>query len=552
MRSELERALQEAVKIIYDLSLTFSEVEIEVPLREEHGDYSSSIPSKLSSKLRISPKEIGERIKNLILTFSCSQYIAAIDVTDSGFINFFLKKEWYINILRKIIQDDYLLRVDLFVGKKAQVEFVSANPTGPLTVAHGRGAVVGDVLVRLLEYIGYKVQKEFYVNNKGGQVTRFAISIDARYRELLGEEVVFPSDGYRGNYVIDIAKKLLEENPSYLKELTLEERIEYFTNQSVESLLSDHKEVLSKMNVEFDKFFYESTLYKTQLTSKVLSILEKEDYLERDGGAIWFKSSTLGDDKDRVLIKSDGSPTYFASDITYHYDKFVLRGFDLVIDVWGADHHSHVLRMKNSLQALGIDPDRLEIILVQFVRLISGGKEISMSKRTGEFVTLRELIDEVGPDVARYLYLIRSQSSHLDFDLDLALKESMANPVYYVQYAYVRAGSVLKQAQIKGVVLRNVEDTNLNLLTSIYEQRVLRHLSLLKEELILSAIRRSPHKLTHISRKLSEAFHEFYHKNRVLDEEEELEQARLLLVLAIRKALELLLSLMGISKPEEM
>lgn len=550
MRFELEKAILKALNELYNITLT--EVDIDIPPKESLGDFSTSIPMKISSKLNISPKKIGEQLAAYLKSFTELKDIKEIHVTDSGFMNFFIKLDWFYQKIIDIIGSDYLTKSNLFQGKKAQVEFVSANPTGPLTVAHGRGAIVGDVLARLLEYIGYEVTKEFYVNNKGNQIDRFAKSINARYEELLGHKVTFPNDGYKGKYVIEIAKKCLENDINLINSLSLPEKLSYFAKRSIENQIIEFKDVLSKINVNFDNFFYESSLYDTNLTGKVLSLLKKEGFIEEKDGALWFKSSSLGDDKESVLIKSDSSPTYFASDIAYHYDKFVTRGFDLVINVWGADHHSHVYRMKNSMQALGINPDKLEVILVQFVRLVSDGKEVSMSKRTGEFITLKELIEEVGPDVTRYIYLNRSHNSHLDFDLDITLKESMSNPVFYIQYSYVRCGSILKQAQLRNISLKDIKEINLSKLSTLDDIKLIKIIPLVKDEIVLAGIKRSPHRLTIISRKLAEAFNEFYHNQRVLGENEDIEQARLYLVLATRKALEVLLDLMGINKPEEM
>ncbi|MBT9174557.1 MAG: Arginine--tRNA ligase [candidate division WS2 bacterium] len=548
MRKQIEDFIKNSIISVF--SIDPGQIEVEIPLREEHGDFSSPAPLKLASLLSQSPLELANKLREFIIKSEFSKHFQEIKVAQPGFINFYLKKSFYFEVLKQIIEHDYYARLGIGNGKRVQVEFVSANPTGPLHIAHGRGAIVGDVTARILEYLGYEVQKEYYVNDTGGQIEKFAKSIEVRYDELTGKKVEFPSDGYHGTYIIDLARNIMKSKS--LDNTIDQERIDFLIDYGVGEMLKDHREVLSLLNVNHDNYFKEKYLVDSGLVDEVLTMLQKNGYLEEKDGAIWFKSTDLGDDKDRVLVKSDKSLTYFIKDIAYHYEKFVKREFDTVIDVWGADHHSHVTRIKNSLKSLNIDPDRFEVILIQLVRLISGGKEILMSKRSGEFITLRELIEEVGKDVARYIYLTRSSNSPLDFDLDLALKESMANPVFYIQYAYVRAGSILKQATIKGIRIRREDEVNYSLLSSKTELRLLRLLSLLQDEIVLTGMKRTPHRLATASRKLAEAFHEFYHLHKVIGESEELEQSRLHLVIATRTALDLLLSLMGITKVEEM
>ncbi|MBT9130047.1 MAG: Arginine--tRNA ligase [candidate division WS2 bacterium] len=548
MQKQIEEFIKNAIISVF--SMDYEPIEVEIPLREEHGDFSTPTPLKLSSLLSYSSLELANKLKEFIIKSEFSKQFEAIKVAQPGFINFYLKKSYYFEVLKQILEHDYFARLGMGEGKKVQVEFVSANPTGPLHIAHGRGAVIGDVTARILEHLGYEVQKEYYVNDTGGQIEKFAKSIEARYDELTGKKVEFPSDGYHGTYVIDMARNIM--NNHSLDYLTENKRVGFLMEYAVGEMLKDHKEVLSLLNINHDNYFKEKYLVDSGLVDEVLTILKKNGYLEEKDGAIWFTSTDLGDDKDRVLVKSDKSLTYFIKDIAYHYEKFVKRGFDIVIDVWGADHHNHVTRIKNSLKSLNINPDRFEVILIQLVRLISKGKEILMSKRSGEFITLRELIEEVGKDVARYIYLTRSSNSPLDFDLDLALKESMDNPVFYIQYAYVRAGSILKQAAIKGIEIRKADEVNYALLSSNTEFRLLRLLSILQDEILLTGIKRTPHRLATTSRKLAEAFHEFYQLHKVIGESAELEQARLHLVIGTRSALELLLNLMGITKVEEM
>lgn len=548
MRKQIEEFIKYC--FINHFSLEPGQIEVEIPLREEHGDFSTPTPLKLSSLLSYSSLELANMLKEFIIKSEFSKQFKDIKVAQPGFINFYLKKSYYFEVLKQIIENDYFARLKIGEGKKVQVEFVSANPTGPLHIAHGRGAVIGDVTARILEHLGYEVQKEYYVNDTGGQIEKFAESIEARYDELMGKKIEFPLDGYHGTYVIDLARNIM--NNHSLDYQIKNKRVGFLMDYAVGEMLRDHKEVLSLLNINHDNYFKEKYLVDSGLVDEVLIMLKKNGYLEEKDGAIWFTSTDLGDDKDRVLVKSDKSLTYFIKDIAYHYEKLVRRGFDIVIDVWGADHHNHVTRIKNSLKSLNIDPDRFEVILIQLVRLISKGKEILMSKRSGEFITLRELIEEVGKDVARYIYLTRSSNSPLDFDLDLALKESMDNPVFYIQYAYVRAGSILKQAVIKGIGIRKADDVNYDLLSSNTELRLLRLLSILQDEILLTGIKRTPHRLAATSRKLAEAFHEFYQLHKVIGENAELEQSRLHLVIGTRNALELILNLMGITKVEEM
>ncbi len=548
MRKQIEEFIKYC--FINHFSIEPGQIEVEIPLREEHGDFSTPTPLKLSSLLSYSSLELANMLKEFIIKSEFSKQFKDIKVAQPGFINFYLKKSYYFEVLKQIIENDYFARLKIGEGKKVQLEFVSANPTGPLHIAHGRGAVIGDVTARILEHLGYEVQKEYYVNDTGGQIEKFAESIEARYDELMGKKIEFPLDGYHGTYVIDLARNIM--NNHSLDYQIKNKRVGFLMDYAVGEMIRDHKEVLSLLNINHDNYFKEKYLVDSGLVDEVLIMLKKNGYLEEKDGAIWFTSTDLGDDKDRVLVKSDKSLTYFIKDIAYHYEKFVKRGFDIVIDVWGADHHNHVTRIKNSLKSLNIDPDRFEVILIQLVRLISKGKEILMSKRSGEFITLRELIEEVGKDVARYIYLTRSSNSPLDFDLDLALKESMDNPVFYIQYAYVRAGSILKQALIKGIRIRKADDVNYDLLSSNTELRLLRLLSILQDEILLAGIKRTPHRLATTSRKLAEAFHEFYQLHKVIGENAELEQSRLHLVIGTRYALELVLNLMGITKVEEM
>ena len=442
--------------------------------------------------------------------------------------------------------------INLGKGKKIQVEYVSANPTGPLTMGSGRNAVLGDTLANVLSAAGYDVQREYYVNDAGTQMRLFNETLYARHAQALGRDEPIPEDGYRGQYMVEMGERAAREFGTRFLEMDREEAINALGKTGLGWILAWIREDLEALSIRHDRWFSERSLYESGLFERVLALLRERGVVAEWEGAVWFTSSELGEDKDNVIIRSDGEPGYFASDIAYHYDKFVVRGFDRVIDVWGADHQGHVPRMKAMMKALGLDPDRLTLILYQLVTLKRGGEVVRLSKRTGDIITLREVADEVGADAVRFFLLQRSADAQMDFDLELAKAESEENPVYYVQYAHARIASILRYAAERGV-----EPTggDVSLLTHPAELALIRRMLLLPELVELAATTLSPHHLTYYAQDLASAFHSFYKQCRVVSSDPadgKLNKARLELAMAARLVLARTLGLMGVSAPERM
>jgi len=492
--------------------------------------------------MRKSPVEIAETILFMLPT---SPEISKASVAAPGFINFTLSDEWLTGQVDSIISDgDDYGRLQLGHGGKVQLEFVSGNPTGPLHVGHGRGAVLGSTLAEVLRLVGYDVTTEYYINDAGSQIANFGRSIYARYCQTLGVDKEMPEGGYFGDYVKDLAKEIVADEGRLLLSLPDEEALARITEIAVSRMLDRIKSDLKLLGVEFDVWFSESTLYSSGQFDNVMKILGEKGYLISREGAIWFTSSSLGEDKDNVLIRSDGQPTYFASDIAYHYNKFVERGFDEVVDIWGADHQGHVSRMKAAVAALGIDPDRLTIIITQMVTLYRNNEIVRLSKRTGDIITLKELIDEVGADACRLFFLSRAADSQMDFDLELAKEQSSENPVYYIQYAHTRTCGVLRYAKGKGITF---DDGDTSLLTSESELDLIKKMVLLPEVIEAAAKTLEPHHLVYYAIDLATVFHSFYKQCRIISEDSELTKARLKLVTAAKIVLGKTLALMGLN-----
>jgi len=521
-------------------------IEVEVPREDEHGDYASNLALSLGGKLEKNPRQLAEDISAEI----DSELVDRVEVAGPGFINFWLDESWLYETARQITElgEDYG-RTDYGRGERVQVEFVSVNPTGPLHVGHSRGAVVGDTLAAIMDRAGFEVEREYLINDAGNQMDLLGRSTYLRYLELFGEEIEMPENSYRGDYVKDIARELRDEHGSELREIGEEEAVEIAREFAYERVLAIIKRDLNDFGIEFDNWFSERTLHEEGRIEKAVETLREKGYIYEEEGATWFAASELGDDKDRVVIKSDGAPTYMGADIAYHQDK-VQRGFDKLINVWGADHHGYIDRMKASIEALGYDRDMLEIIIVQMVNLIRGGETLPMSKREGEFVTMRELMEEVGLDAARYFFIMRSTDSHFDFDLDLAREESTDNPVYYIQYAHARICSMLSRADEE--LLEAAESASLELLDSEAEKELLEYLASFPEEIREAARLRAPHRLANYIYDLANAFHVFYNKCQVLSDDRQQSLARLKLVQAARQVLVNALDLIGVSAPEEM
>ncbi|SFL17333.1 arginine--tRNA ligase [Halanaerobium salsuginis] len=545
VEAELINYLAESLKkAVYEGKLELAEIpeiNIEIPREKEHGDYATNIALVLAGKAGLNPRQLAE----IIIDNFETEIVEEISIAGPGFINLKLKNDWlYKNLnLIKELGDDYG-RVEAGQGKKVQVEFVSANPTGPLHVGHSRGAVVGDVTAAILAAAGYDVEREYYINDAGNQMDILAESTLLRYQELLGEDIELPENIYAGAYVKEIAAELKAEYGADLKTKAETEQLEICREYAYQKMLKNIERDLAEFGIEFDNWFSERTLHPDKIQQAIASLREK-GYIYEQEEALWFKSTEFGDDKDRVVIKSDGSATYLAADIAYHLDKLE-RGFDKLINVWGADHHGYIPRMQAVIEAFGYDRETLEVIVVQMVTLLRNGKKMPMSKRAGSFVTMRDVNQEVGTDAARYYYIMRSTDSHLDFDLELAKEQSSSNPVYYVQYAHARIHSILDNADL------TASADNLDLLVDPAEIDLLKMLARLPEEVTLSAESRQPHHLTTYAYDLATAFHSFYNNCRVNTDDQNLAQARLYLVDAARQVLKNVLTLLGISAPEKM
>jgi len=495
----------------------------------------------------MAPIKIAEAIARHIPS---AEFLARVEPAPPGFVNFTLSDEWLAQQVEAILAaGEAYGNTDLGKGKRVQVEFVSANPTGPLTVGSGRNAVIGDTLANVLSAAGYDVQREYYINDRGTQVELFNETLYARYAQALGVDEEIPERGYRGAYMVEMGREIAAEEGDRFLKMPKAEAIAAIGEIGLKKILQGIKDDLEAMGIHYDNWFSERSLYNGAF-DKVMAILRQGGYIVEREGAIWFASTELGEDKDNVLVRSDGEPGYFASDIAYHYNKFVERGFDWVIDVWGADHQGHVPRMKAMMRALGLDPERLTLIIYQLVTLKRGGEVVRLSKRTGDIVTLREVLDEVGSDAVRFFLLSRSAESQMDFDLELAKEQSAENPVYYVQYAHARIASILRYA---GDL--DYSDGDVSLLRSEPELTLIRKMLLLPEIVELAATSLAPHHLTYYAQDLASAFHCFYRDCRVVSSDPadaELTKARLKLVLAAKIVLAKTLKLMGMSAPERM
>ncbi len=548
--SLVERAIERAESEGLLPPVEHGRVELERPKRREHGDWATNAALALAGRAGMGSRQVAELIAGLIEPEP--DVVSKVEVAGPGFINFHLAPAFVRGVLFEIDEKkEGFGRSDVGAGRKVQVEFVSANPVGPLHVGHGRWAAFGDSLANVMSHAGYDIQREFYVNDYGAQVQNFGRSISARYLELLGRPAEIPDGGYAGQYVIDIARRIVEEKGEEYLELDDEHRSRLFAEMEYPRMLDSIRRTLADMGVEFDVWFSERELYRKGEVLETLKRLEDSGEAYRDGGALWLRTTEFGDEKDRVLVRSSGEPTYFASDIAYHRDK-MLRGFDLVIDIWGADHHGYVPRMKAMMDALGYGSEHLEVILGQLVKLYRGGEPVTMSKRTGEIITLDELLEEVGADASRYFFLQRSNDSPLDFDIELAKRESPENPVYYVQYAHARICSILRYAGETGADCSRPAPEDLELLVTEPEMDLLRKLAELEEVVEFCAERRAPHRLTGYAEELAALFHAFYRDCRVVTEDERLTRARLFAVRAVRQALEIVLGLIGVSAPEKM
>lgn len=547
---EIKDAIRRAVdEEVLDLEVLPDDVMLEVPREENHGDYATNIAMVLAGQAGMAPRDIAQIIVDNLAEL---ELVSKVEIAGPGFINFYLVDDWLYKVIETILNEKKKYGKSNFgQGKKVQIEFVSANPTGPLHVGHGRGAVAGDVLGNIMSAAGFDVAKEYYINDAGNQMDLLGKSVALRYQELLGADIVMPENSYQGDYIEEIAVEIKDEYGDNYLDAAEDGDYEFFREFAYEQLLANIEADLQAFGIEFDNWFSERKLHQEDKIGEVITQLKEDGYLYEEEGALWLNSTDFGDDKDRVVIKADGVPTYLAADIAYHNNKYQ-RGFEEVINVWGADHHGYIARMKAAVEALGYKPEMLMVIIVQMVTLLRDGKQVSMSKRAGDFITLRDVVDEVGCDAARYFYVMRSTDSHLDFDLDLAKEESAENPVYYIQYAHARICSILDQIKQKEVKIEDVSEVDLERLDTEVELDLIQKLGDYPEELAESAKSREPHHMARYAYELAAQFHSFYNKCHVLIEDEEVMQARLQLVLAVKQVLCNLLDILGVSAPESM
>jgi len=528
-------------------SVVLPPVTVEHPQNPEHGDYASSLALKLARAISLKPLAIAEEITRLM---AAAPEVDTITVAPPGFINFTLKNEWLTSQVAEILKaGEAYGNSDLGQGSRVQIEFVSVNPTGPLHVGHGRGAILGSTLANVLSATGYKVEKEYYINDAGSQIDAFARSLYARYQQGLGTSIEMPSDGYLGHYMISLAQEIIDEAGERFRELPELEAVSEIGRLGLDKMIKQLRTDLELLGVTFDVWFSEQSLYDNGQYQEAMALLQDRGYIGDREGATWFFSTALGEDKDNVLVRGDGSPTYFAADIAYHYNKFVERKFDRVINIWGADHQGHVSRMKAVISAFGIAPERLQVIISQMVTLRRGSELVRISKRSGDIITLREVVDEVGTDACRFFFLSRSADSQMDFDLELAKKQSADNPVYYVQYAHARIASILRLAQERGI---DFEAGDVSRLTTEPELSLIRKMLLLPEIIEMVAGTLEPHHLSYYAQDLATVFHGFYTQCRVVSDDKALSKARLKLVAAARLVLAKTLNLMGMAAPEKM
>ncbi|WP_411954107.1 arginine--tRNA ligase [Alkalibacillus sp. S2W] len=549
VEQQLKQAIEQAV-LAANLANQdeMPEVILETPKEKTHGDYATNMAMQLARIAKKPPRAIAEEIVEQINKEGAS--IKSIEIAGPGFINFFMDTSYLTDVVRTIFeQGKHYGETNDGGGEQVQIEFVSANPTGTLHLGHARGAAYGDTLANVMTKAGYDVEREYYINDAGNQIDQLALSIDVRYAQAFGEDKEMPENGYRGQDIIDLANQLAEEYGRQFLDMQESERLAAFREHGLNHLLEQIKQDLAAFRVPFDTWFSEQSLYDENRVVGAVDALRERGYVYESEGAVWFRSTYFGDDKDRVLVKNDGNYTYLTPDIAYHQDK-ISRGFDQLINVWGADHHGYVTRMKSAIQALGYD-DLLDIKITQMVNLFENGEKVKMSKRTGKAVTMKELIDEVGIDAVRYFFIMRSNDAHLDFDMDLARSESNDNPVYYVQYAHARICSMLRQAEEKGVDIDAIPD--LALLTAEKEVDLLKRLGDYPQVVSEAATRKMPHRIPQYVFDLASELHSFYNAEKVIDTDQmALTQARIALMQATRIVIEDALNLIGVHAPEKM
>ncbi len=559
MKQRIRKLILSAIKKAYEKgnlpSAELPEVKVDEEEDEQkvkaHGEFSTNIAMIMASVQKMPPPKIAEAITKHI-DDDPDEILAKTEIAGPGFINFFINKSSWYSVLHQIHQEDTRYGVsNIGNGAKVQLEFVSANPTGPLHVGHGRGAAVGDSLANILSFCGYTVEREYYINDSGGQINTLGQSVWLRYRELFGEEIDFPEDCYQGEYISDFARTIMEQKGRTLFDQKEEKAIYYCARFAAENILTGIRKDLESFGVVFDNWFSEQSLFDSGKVDQAIQDFRRRKCLYEKDGALWFKTSDFGDEKDRVVVRNNGRTTYFASDIAYHQDKFE-RGFKRVIDVWGADHHGYVPRVTAAIEAAGHDSTCFHVILVQLVNLLRGGEPVAMSTRAGEFVTLRDVIHEVGSDAARFIFLTRHYESPLDFDLELAKKKTNDNPVFYVQYVHARISSIIRKAEERGIDVPTLDPEAITRLQEPEEIELMKSMARYPEVVRSSAEFMEPHRITFYLMNLAASFHAYYNKHRVLTDEPLLTHARLYLVLAVQKVIRNGLNLLGVSAPEKM
>ncbi|WP_027364422.1 arginine--tRNA ligase [Desulfotruncus alcoholivorax] len=554
MRNNLRQAMAAATAAAVEAGqlppVDLPEYVVEVPREREHGDFATNLAMLLPRQARMAPRKIAEiLLENLPRSM---QWLERAEVAGPGFINFHLDPRWVLEALPEAVaRQSAYGRVEAGKGRRVQVEFVSANPTGLLHMGNARGAALGDSIASILDAAGWQVTREYYINDAGNQIENFALTLEARYFQLLGREAEVPENGYHGQDIVDTVRRFIEDNGDGLLEADRAKRLNTLVEYALKEKTGAIKKGLADFGVHYDVWFSEQSLHDSGKVEEAVNRLRERGHIYEKDGALWFKASSFGVEKDEVLVRKNGIPTYFAADIAYHMNKFE-RGFDWVINIWGADHHGHVPRMKGAMEALGYNPEALHVILMQLVRLFSGGEIVRMSKRTGQFVTLEELVDEVGRDAARYFFIMRSADSHLDFDLDLARSQSNDNPVYYVQYAHARICSIFRQLAEQGRSIPPADRVDLRLLKEEAELALARRLADYPEEVAMAARQLAPHRIARYVHEVAGLLHSFYNVHRVITGDVELSNARLLLVEATRVVLRNGLGLLGVNAPEKM
>lgn len=548
LQQSVQQIIAMTAEAVRALGIEFSEeqVRLEVPKDKSFGEFSVNTAMQLASALRKNPRQIAEEI--IAHMKAEGTYVQEASTAGAGFINFRLAHRYYVDVIKEIFaQGSDYGKCDIGQGKRVNVEFVSANPTGPVHIGNARGGAVGDVLAEILSWAGYEVTREFYINDAGNQIEKFGASLEARYLEMFGKEFTFPEDGYEGEYIKEIALDYAKIHQKKLIDVSAEERREELARFGLEKNLTEIKRALDEYGVVYDVWYSENSLYEQGCVEDAIEQMKKTGYTYEEDGALWFAASKLGCDKDFVLVRSNGLPTYIMPDIAYHLHKLQTRNFDFAVDVWGADHHGYVPRMKSAIKALGIDENRLDIILMQFVRLVRTEEVVRMSKRKGEMITLSDLVSEVGRDAARFLFNYYNFNTHMDFDLDLAVEKSNENPVFYVQYAHARICSIISQLRASGDI-----EADLSLLQQEEEIELIKTIGRFAEEITIAAQSFDTSRIPKYAVEVASAFHIFYNRCRVKSEDEPLMYARVALIEAVRTVLRNLLNILGVSAPEKM